>query len=59
MTERKPGDNTATTPGSDPDSVLAKVWNNTVDSIDVGAGTPWPDFLRHPEGAEEGDSGNP
>lgn len=60
VTERVPGDDTASTPGSDPASVLAKVWNNTVDPIQSGAGTPWPDFLRHPagggtEGADAGD----
>lgn len=59
VTERKPGDGSASTPGSEADSVLAHVWNNTVPGITEGAGTDWPDFLRHPKAAEEGDSGNP
>lgn len=59
VTEREPGDGSATTPGSDPASVLAKVWTNSVDDIEAGAGTAWPDFLRHPAAADEGDdSGN-
>ena len=58
VTEREPGDGLGTTPGSEADSVLAKVWNNTVDEIGVGAGTAWPDFLRHPEGTPDAGEGD-
>lgn len=53
VTERKPGDGSGSTPGSAADSVLAKVWNNTVPGITAGEGTYWPDHLRHPASAAD------
>lgn len=51
VTEREPGDGVGSTPGADADSVLAKVFNGTLEqptSITTGGGEPWSDYLAHP-----------
>lgn len=55
VTDRLPGDGKGSTPGSEADSLLAQVWNNTVAPVTPGAGVNWPDFLRHPKAVEPGE----